>query len=193
MSSITCFWRSSGMKRMPKASSAVRRSGEMTACEKYGGTAFRSCCTDASSVGGRPEQVGQRERRAELRRMLSLHAGRLRRVAVARQDALLEARHPVDHVRSGEVRGVNGHVDLARDARRALEPVDVPQRRKVLRHELADVGDDRGLRVRDPSGGGDHEANREHVLRALDGVQERAPAEAAHARDERAAGRGHQP
>ena len=42
MASMTSSWRSSGMSRMPKAIVAVRRSGVMTPCEKYGGTASSS-------------------------------------------------------------------------------------------------------------------------------------------------------
>ena len=44
-SSTTRFCSSSGISRMPNARFAVLRSAEMTACEKYGGTAFRSART----------------------------------------------------------------------------------------------------------------------------------------------------
>ena len=39
MTLSTSSWRSSGISRRPNDSVAVRRSGEMTVCEKYGGTA----------------------------------------------------------------------------------------------------------------------------------------------------------
>ena len=51
MSSITACWRSSGRKRMPNAIVAVRRSGVITACEKYGGTAASSAFTVCAAFG----------------------------------------------------------------------------------------------------------------------------------------------
>jgi hypothetical protein len=50
MSSTTCFWRSSGMSRMPKARLAVLRFWVTTPCEKYAGTASRSRRTAAWPV-----------------------------------------------------------------------------------------------------------------------------------------------
>jgi hypothetical protein len=55
MSSITSFWRSRGMSRMPNASVAVVRSPLITACEKYGGTASSSALT-LSRLAGVPDR-----------------------------------------------------------------------------------------------------------------------------------------
>ena len=49
ISSMTAFWRSRAMKRMPKASVAVFRSAVMTDWEKYGGTASSSAWMPAAS------------------------------------------------------------------------------------------------------------------------------------------------
>ena len=56
MSSITACWPSSDCSRSPKASTAVRRSGVIAACEKYCGTASssaRTCSRVADSSGVR--------------------------------------------------------------------------------------------------------------------------------------------
>ena len=56
MSWITARCASSDCRRMPNASTAVRRSGVIAACEKYGGTASsnaRICSRVADSSGVR--------------------------------------------------------------------------------------------------------------------------------------------
>ena len=64
----TSNWRSSGIRRRPNDSVAVRRSGVMTVCEKYGGTASSRPSMRAREDSGlaRREEVGERERRAEV-------------------------------------------------------------------------------------------------------------------------------
>ena len=97
------------------------------------------------------EEVRQRERRAQLGRVLGLDAGVAVLVTVRRQHPRLELGHPGDHARVGEVLGAHHHVDLARQAGGLLQVVHVPQRGHVLGHELAHVGDHLGLRVRRPA------------------------------------------
>ena len=74
---------------------------------------------------------------------------------------LLEVAHPGDHRGVGEVVGVDGDLDLARDAGRLLRA----RRRSGARagrcgHELADVGDHLGPGADDPAGDGEHERRR---------------------------------
>ena len=115
MSSTTSFWRSSGISRMPNARFAVLRSGVTTPCEKYAGTA--SSRRRTALLAARAEEVRQRQRRAQLGRVAPLRAALAGAVAVLAQHLLLEARHPGDHLRVGDVVGAHGHVDLAGHAR----------------------------------------------------------------------------
>ena len=134
---------------MPNAIVAVRRSGVITACEKYGGTAASSAFTVCAACGT-SEQVGERQRRAQLGRVHLLQAGVACLEAVRLEHARLQVGHPADRGGRGH-RAVHGHVDLAGHAGRVLQLVHVAQRLEVLRHELAHVRLDGGLRVGHPA------------------------------------------
>ncbi len=125
MTAMTSSWRSSGMSRMPNASVAVRRSRVMTPWEKYGGTAS-SRRRDLRPRGraAAAEEVGQRERRAQL----GLAAAALVAVAEALEQPVLVARHPPHDGRVGELVARDHDVDLAADAGRLLQGLEVGQR-----------------------------------------------------------------
>ena len=137
---------------------------------------------DGALVGNAgAEEVGQRQRRAELRRVLRLGAAGAGAVAVGLQHLLLEVGHPAKRRRGGEVVASHGHVDLARHAGHALEVVHVLQRRQVLRHEVAHVRDHLGLGVGGPAEHREGQAHREHLLRAGDGAVHGTEAQVARA------------
>ena len=131
-----------------------------------------------SAAGRRAEQVGERERGAELGRILPLLAGVALLVPVRCEDPPLEVRHPGDHLRPREIAAVDQHVDLPRHPRLLLERVDVAQGGHVLRHELAHVRSDVRLGVRRPAQDGERQARDQDVARALDREVERGAAAA---------------
>ena len=108
---------------------------------------------------GRAEQVRQRQRRAQL----AARAPLLRVVPVPRQQLLLVRAHPRDHLRVGQILGLDEHVDLARDARVALQRVEVAHRGEVLRDEPRKVGDDRDPRVQRPPADRERAGDDEHA------------------------------
>ena len=170
MPSMTSSWRSSGMRRMPKASVAVRRSAVMTPCEKYGGTASSrpSICW---RVAFWPplEEVGQREGRAQL----GLAAAALVGVAEALEHRRLVARHPLHDGGIGDARPRDDDVDLAADVGRALQRLQVVDR-PVLGHELGQVGLHARLRLEAPAGDGDHERDEHDAARVRGRQAQRA-------------------
>ena len=127
-------------------------------------------------VGARgAEEVGQRERRAELGRAALLGAALALPVAVRAQHVALEARHPGEHRRTGDVVGAHRHVDLAGHAGGLLELVHVAQRLEVLRHELLDVGHHLALGVEHEAEHRHGQPDGQHLARAREGHPERAP------------------
>ena len=124
------------------------------------------------------DQVGERRARAELG-ALRLAVREVAGEAVLGEHAVLELAHPGDRLRRGHVLAADDHVELAGDARYAFERVDRLQRGKVGGHQLADVGDDLGLRAHAPAGDGEDGGDHEHPARGRDRRGEGAVAEAA--------------
>ena len=79
------------------------------------------------------------------------------------QRVLLESDHPADHGGVGEVLGADEHIDLAGDVGGVLKQLRVLERLEVGWHEVADIGDDLGLGVRDPAEHRDREAGQQHA------------------------------
>ena len=124
---------------------------------------------------GRLEQVGERQRRAQV----GLAAAVLGRVVVALEHAGLVVAHPRDHLRVGQVLALHDDVDLARHAGRLLQRVEVAHAAQILRHQLAQVGVDAGLRVEREPGQREHEPDQQHALRPLERAAQRGLARAA--------------
>ena len=117
------------------------------------------------------EQVGERQRRAQV----GLAAAVLGRVVVALEHPGLVGAHPRDHLRVGQVLALHDDVDLARHAGRLLQRVEVAHAAQVLRHQLAQVGVDAGLRVEREPGQREHEPDQQHALRPLERAAQRRP------------------
>ena len=158
--SITRCWRSSGIRRIPNASVAERRSALIT--------------LRRSSAGSRPSSP--RSPRRELRAAFAsafeesgsenaghsaavAHAGgprrRLRRVAEALEHG---ASYALIHSTTAacQLVALQEHVDLPADPRFALEHVEALKRGQVLRHELRDVRLHVRLRGERPAGDREH-------------------------------------
>ena len=159
----TSNWRSSGISLSPNASVAVRRSGVITLCEKYGGTASSSASTRAREESD--AFVVKRSGSENAGQMSEPPQPRARVEAQPLEDPRLVARHPGDHRRVGHAAALDEHVDLAADAADPLQPAQVLQRRQLLRDELLHVGLHARPGLQPPAGDRDERGDAEHAAR----------------------------